>query len=126
KLGNKVCFGSSKCRAASLANFKRGAPEPIRSGQTKACAIGVLISWLPSCANTEPSTYSTMNCTTLSGCTSTSTCSCCTANNQQASISSRPLFIKLAESTEIFCPIDQLGCLTAMAGVTVANCSAEK
>ena len=32
----------------------------------------------------------------------------------------------LAESTEIFCPITQLGCLTACAGVTDAMASADQ
>ena len=31
------------------------------------------------------------------------------ANSKQASINSSPLFIMVAESTEIFCPMDQLG-----------------
>ena len=35
-----------------------------------------------------------------------------------ASISSSPLFISVAESTEILAPIDQLGCATACSGVT--------
>ena len=45
-------------------------------------------------------------------------------NNQQASINSSPLFIKVAESTEIFGPISQLGCFTAWAGVTAASSAA--
>ncbi len=38
----------------------------------------------------------------------------------KASISSRPLFISVAESTEILAPIDQLGCATACAGVAAS------
>ena len=38
-------------------------------------------------------------------------------------MTSRPLFISDAESTEIFGPIDHFGCATACAGVTVANAS---
>lgn len=58
------------------------------------------------------------------GCTTTSTISGDTSNNQQASINSSPLFIKVAESTEIFGPISQLGCFTAWAGVTAASSAA--
>ena len=43
------------------------------------------------------------------GCTTTSTCAGRASNSQHSSISSSPLFIMVAESTEIFCPIDQLG-----------------
>ena len=39
------------------------------------------------------------------------------SNKKCASINSRPLFIIVAESTEIFFPIDQLGCFTACSGV---------
>src|SRR5690606_19367477 len=42
-------------------------------------------------------------------------------NRWWASITSRPLFIRVAESTEIFGPIDHLGWATAWAGVTSAN-----
>ena len=45
-----------------------------RSGQPSACAIGVRMSGLPSCASIEPSTYSTSECTMLCGWTTTSTC----------------------------------------------------
>ena len=37
-----------------------------------------------------------------------------------ASMSSRPLFIMVAESTEIFAPMSQVGCATASAGVARA------
>jgi hypothetical protein len=41
------------------------------------------------------------------------------SNNKEASITSKTLFIKFAESTEIFLPIFHLGCLVASAGLTV-------
>ncbi len=40
------------------------------------------------------------------------------SNNQRASITSRPLFINVAESMVIFRPIDQLGCFRHSAKVT--------
>ena len=49
-------------------------PEAMRSGQPSACAIGVRMSGLPSWASIDPSTYSTIECTMLCGCTTTSTC----------------------------------------------------
>ena len=49
-------------------------PRRCRSGQPSACAIGVRMSGLPSCASIEPSMYSTSECTMLCGCTTTSTC----------------------------------------------------
>lgn len=42
-------------------------------------------------------------------------------NSQCASITSRPLFIIVAESTEILRPITQFGCLHASSGVTLAS-----
>jgi hypothetical protein len=44
-----------------------------------------------------------------------------TPNSQCASMTSRPLFIIVAESTLIFRPITQLGCAQASSGVTRAS-----
>ena len=43
------------------------------------------------------------------------------SNSQRASITSRPLFIIVAESTEILRPITQFGCAQASAGVTASS-----
>ena len=51
----------------------------------------------------------------------TSICSGGTPNSQCASITSRPLFIIVAESTEILRPITQLGCAHASSGVTCGS-----
>ena len=83
------------------------------------------MSGVPICAITEPSAYSTIECTMLCGCTTTLICSGRALNSQRASITSSPLFIRLAESTEIFLPITQLGCATACAGVAAAIASAD-
>ena len=93
-------------------------PDSMRSGKASACAIGVRMSGLPSCAITEPSTYSTIEWTTLCGWITTSICSGRASNSQCASITSSPLFIMVAESTEILRPITQLGCAQACSGVT--------
>ena len=71
------------------------------------------MSGLPSCASTEPSTYSTIEWTMLCGCTTTSIASAGAPNSQCASITSRPLFISVAESTEILRPMRQFGCAQA-------------
>src|SRR5690625_7027283 len=67
--------------------------------------------------------YSTIECTTLWGWITTEICSAGMANNQCASITSRPLLAMVAESTEIFLPIVQLGCTHACSGVTVVSAS---
>jgi hypothetical protein len=57
----------------------------------------------------------------LCGWTTTSTRSCDTRNSQQASASSSPLFMSVAESTEILRPMSQFGCAQACSGVTPAR-----
>ena len=42
-----------------------------------------------------------------------------TSKSQRASITSSPLFIRVAESIVIFGPMCQVGCCSASAGVTV-------
>ena len=49
--------------------------------------------------------------------TTTSTCAGSRPNSRQASMSSRPLFMSVAESTEILRPITQFGCAQACSGV---------
>ena len=41
---------------------------------------------------------------------------------RMASMTSRPLFIRVAESMVIFAPMLQLGCFNASAGVTDSSC----
>ena len=56
-------------------------------------------------------------------CTSTSSCEGRRPNRAQASISSKPLFIMVAESTEILRPMFQTGWAQASSGVTSASVS---
>src|SRR6185312_11646545 len=108
--------GGSKSRV-SLARISKGStPASSRSGQPSPWAMGVRMSGFESCASTDPSSYSTMEWITLWGCTTTSTCSGPVPNNQQASITSRPLFIMVAESTDILRPMFQVGWAQASAG----------
>ncbi len=82
------------------------------------------MSGTPSWAITEPSMYSTIECTTDCGCTMTCTWSGATSNSQRASMISRPLFISVAESIVILAPIFHVGCLSASSTVMDANFSA--
>ena len=45
------------------------------------------------------------------------------SKSRAASMTSKPLFIRVAESREIFRPMDQVGCFTASAGVMPLNSS---
>ena len=96
-------------------------PESMRSGQPSPTASAVRISGRPICARVEPSSNSTSACTRLCGCTTTSMRSAGRPNRWWASMTSRPLFISVAESTEIFGPIDHLGWATACSGVTASS-----
>ena len=92
----------------------------LRRGQASVWAMGVRMSGEPSWARVEPSTYSTMEWITDWGWTSTSIRPSGTANSRLASISSSPLFISVALSTEILAPMAQFGWRTASAGVAAA------
>jgi hypothetical protein len=79
------------------------------------------MSGVPSCASTDWSRITTIECTMLCGCITTRTDSGGSANSQRASITSSALFIIVAESTEILRPITQLGCAQASSGVTPSS-----
>ena len=71
----------------------------------------------------EPSTNSTIECTTLCGWTMTSTCGIGMLNSQRASIISRPLLNMVAESMVILRPITHEGCFNACSTVMPAKSS---
>ena len=81
----------------------------MRAGQARLTAIGVRMSGLAICASIDPSRKATRACTIDCGWTTTSSCAGVTGNRQWASISSKPLFINVAESMVILRPIVQLG-----------------
>ncbi len=74
--GKALQVGSLEVELARPRKSPAGA-RPIRCapGNPSACAIGVRMSGLPSCASTEPSTYSTIEWITLCGWITTSICS---------------------------------------------------
>src|SRR5574337_907468 len=83
------------------------------------------MSATPSWAMTEPSMYSTMECTMDCGWTRTPICSGSRSNSHRASMISSPLFMSVAESVVIFAPIFQVGCFNASAAVTWASAALE-
>ena len=75
------------------------------------------MSGVDNCAIIEPSRNSTIECTTLCGCTTTATRSISMSNNQRASIISSPLLKSVAESMVILRPMTHDGCLSARSTV---------
>ena len=75
----------------------------------------------PQIVTDEPSTNSTMECTTLWGWTITSTCGIGMSKSQRASIISSPLLNMVAESMVIFRPNTHEGCFRACSTVIPEN-----
>src|SRR5215211_7617721 len=78
--------------------------------------IGSLMSGNAACNTTEPSLKKAPPWTTDWRCTTTRTSSNATSKRWCASITSRPLFIMVAESMVIFGPIRHVGCASASLG----------
>ncbi len=74
-------------------------------------------------AMVEPSTYSTMEWITDCGCTTTAMRSKPRSNSRCASITSSPLLTRVAELIVMAGPMDQVGCASAISGVTPAMSS---
>ena len=81
------------------------------------------MSVTPSWASTVPSTSSTIEWTIDWGWTRTSIFEAATPKSQRASITSRPLFMRVAESIVIFGPMRQVGCASASSRVIVSKVS---
>ena len=79
------------------------------------------MSATPSWAITQPSMYSTIECTIDCGCTITCTWSGARSKSQRASMISSPLFIRVAESIVILAPIFHVGCWSASSTVIAAK-----
>ncbi len=119
--GNVSWSGRRKSRRPQRARSSRGRADDQRSGYEKAYWIGRRMSVTPNCARIEPSTISTIECTTDCGCTTTSMRSAGIPKSQRASMTSSPLFISVAESIVILRPIRQVGCLRASSGPTAVS-----
>ena len=118
RLGKRCKSGCSKVRFVICVQSTRGKSLANRSGKESAYWIGNRMSGAPNCALIAPSVNCTAECTMDCGCTSTSILSTGTPKSHLASITSKPLFIMVAESIVILAPISQLGCLSASAAVT--------
>ena len=79
------------------------------------------MSGWPRCASVAPSYRFASAWTIDCGCTTTSIRSYGVPNSQCASITSRPLFISVAESIVILPPIAQVGCASACSTVTSSS-----
>ncbi len=92
-----------------------------RSGQVSPRAIGRRMSGGLAWASVDPSTNSTMEWITDCGCTITAIRSMGMSKSRWASITSRPLFTRVAELIVMTGPIAQVGWAIACSGVTSAS-----
>ncbi len=81
------------------------------------------MSVTPSCASTVPSTSSTIEWMIDCGWMRTSILAASTPKSQRASITSRPLFMRVAESIVIFGPMRQVGWARASSRVIARRSS---
>ncbi|CAH0327639.1 hypothetical protein SRABI128_06306 [Microbacterium sp. Bi128] len=104
-----------------------GAPTPAtRCGQSRPSEIGRRMSGGDACAIVDPSMNSTIECTMDCGCTTTSMRSYGTSKSRCASMTSRPLFTRVAELVVTTRPMSHVGCASAWAGVTSASSARER
>ena len=83
------------------------------------------MSGRPSWAFTEPSQNCTAEWMMLCGWMSTCIFFGGWLKSHFASMTSNPLFMRVAESMVIFAPMSQVGCLSASPAVTVCSCSSD-
>ncbi len=121
----------SGCRSGSsnVSGPSAGKVEPPSAARDRARATpahtpaAFACPGVPICASTEPSANSTIEWITLCGWITMSMRSAAMPNSQLASMTSSPLFISVAESTEILRPITHFGCAHASSGVTPSRSS---
>ena len=123
--GKRSTSGRSKVELAERGKIERRGRE-LRAGPANRGSSRSAAACRPARSPhaIEPSRKVISACTTDCGCTSTSSRSGAMAKRWWASISSRPLFMSVAESMEILAPIDQVGWASACAGVAFAMRSA--
>ena len=120
--GKRVASGARNASAPMRGKVERSrTPASMRSGNASACAIGVRMSGLPSCAMHRAVDVFDQRMDHALRDGSRPRSAPAASNSQCASITSRPLFIMVAESTEILRPITQFGCAQACSGVTCAS-----
>ena len=123
RAGNLCGSGSLKDRLPTLAKSSFLVLSGSLSGKQRANWIGSLMSGSAIWAMTAPSSNSTIEWMIDSGWTTTLILSTGMSNSHFASITSKPLFIMVAESMVIFAPMSQFGCFRAMSFVALAMLS---
>src|SRR5699024_2511954 len=113
----------SNCHWKDCVKSRAGCASATRCGQSNASEIGSFIEGGEACAIVEPSTNVAIEWMMDCGCTVTSISEASTSKSKVASMSSRPLFTKVAEFNVFICPIDHVGCAAACCGVTSHICS---
>ena len=108
-------------RSPAWSSRPAGAASGTRSGQARPSAIGISMSGGQAWTSVEPSTNSTIECTTQVGCTTTSMRSKGMPKSRCASITSRPLLTRVAELIVMTGPMSQVGWASACSGVTSAS-----
>src|SRR4051794_19436395 len=119
--GNRASSGARKSRRPAATRSAAAAGDGGRSGYVRAYWMGSRMSGVPSWALREPSRKRTAEWTTLCGWITTSIASYPTSYSQCASMTSSPLFARVAESIVILAPMVHVGWRRAWSGVTPAN-----
>ena len=115
--GKATSSNGSNVQLVAVDQSHGAATGSSRSGHDRPRAMGSRMSGGDACAIVEPSTNSTIECTTDWGCTTTWMSCAGTPKSRCASISSSPLFMSVAELIVTTGPIDQVGCASASCGV---------
>ena len=116
--GNASSSRGSKVHVCALVQSHAGDASGTRSGHVSPRAIGSRMSGGLAWASVDPSTNSTIEWTTDWGCTITVIRSIGMSKSRCASITSRPLFTRVAELIVMTGPIAHVGCAIACSGVT--------
>src|SRR5690349_509257 len=115
--GKALSSSGSNVHVCAVDQSIAGAAPGTRSGQPRASAIGMRISGGLAWAIVDPSVNSTIEWITDCGCTTTLILSKPSPNSRWASITSSPLFTRVAELMVITGPMFQVGCASACSGV---------
>ena len=119
--GNASSSRGKNSQVSGLVQSTAGAVSGTRSGQFSPRAIGISIVGGLAWTRVAPSTNSTIECTTLVGCTTTSIRSIGMPKSRCASITSSPLLTRVAELMVTTGPMSHVGCASACS--TVTSCS---
>ena len=119
--GNASSSSGKNSHVCGLVQSTGGAVSGSRSGQARPSAIGISIVGGLAWASVEPSVNSTIECTTLVGCTTTSMRSNGMSKSRCASITSSPLLTSVAELIVTTGPMSQVGWFERLLGRDVGQ-----